>query len=94
MEATRGGEGVSDPEGLLAALAARSRRKLMTSKNLAKGSWIDMSDEEILGRIREEINELLRALLFGSWDEIADEAADVYHFAGMGADPARKEAKG
>lgn len=51
-----------------------------------------MRDEDIRRRILDEVHELLVALDNDlSWDEIADEAADIYHFACMGADPARVE---
>lgn len=80
---------MSDPEPLILALTERSRRKLSAPKNLAKGSWVDMTNEEVRQRIVDELRELLDALRYGSWDDIADEAADVYHFACMGADPER-----
>ena len=78
-----------DPEVLLRAGSERSRRKLLTPRNLTKGSWVAMTDSEVLVRIGEEISELLHAIGFETWEDIADEAADVYHFALMGADPAR-----
>ena len=81
-------------EDLLRQLATRSARKLRSPKNLKKRGWLGLDDYEIRGRIHDEISELLAALdkPMGdvSWDEVADEAADVYHFAGMGADPKRQ----
>jgi hypothetical protein len=89
---SNGGESMSDPTDLLKQMAERSSKKLNDPKNLAKGSWLDMTDEQIVNRIRGEMFELRVALEAGvSWDDIADEAADVYHFASMGADPARKK---
>jgi NTP pyrophosphatase (non-canonical NTP hydrolase) len=51
-----------------------------------------MTDGEIRVAMVEEILELLDKMLVGdSWDAIADEAGDVYHYAGMGASPERIE---
>jgi len=80
---------MSDPTELMKQMAERSRRKLTTPKNLAKGSWLNMTHSEIGARILDEIDELYEALATGSWEKIADEAADVYHFASMGADTER-----
>jgi NTP pyrophosphatase (non-canonical NTP hydrolase) len=80
---------MSDPARLVDQMLERSRRKLLSPKNLAKGSWLLMTDEQIRTRIMDEIRELLAALENGTWEEIADEAGDVYHFASMGADPER-----
>ncbi len=84
---------MSDPTSLLSAMHERSYRKLNSPKNLAKTSWFGLSDYEIRNRIRDEIAELEAELEkpIGevSWDAVADEAADVYHFASMGADPRR-----
>ena len=87
------GEAVSDPTDLLKQLATRSERKLRSDKNLAKASWLGMDDYDLRGRIRDEIAELLaeldKPLKEMSWEAVAGEAADIYHFAGMGADPRR-----
>jgi len=84
---------MSDPTDLLRQLAERSERKLRSPKNMAKGSWVDMTDDQIVMRILDEVTELRVELSMCNpdWDSIADEAADVYHFAGMGADPARRK---
>ena len=86
-------EAVSDPTSLIRQMFERSSRKLNSPKNLVKPSWIGMDDYEIRSRIRDEIAELEAELEkpIGevSWDAVADEAADVYHFASMGADPRR-----
>ncbi len=85
---------MSDPERLLVRLDARHRAKLMTPKNLAKGTWLAMTDVDVFSRVHDEIAELGEALRLlsigrGSGEEVANEAADVMHFAEMGADPER-----
>lgn len=82
---------MSDPTRLVEQMLERSRRKLLAPKNLAKGSWLEMSDDQVRNRIYDETRELLEALKTENWESIADEAGDVYAFASMGADPNRRE---
>lgn len=91
---------MSSPERLLEMALDRARKKWSTSKNVAKGDWYEMTDEQVRSRIRDEIEELWQALspcIHGDdcprcdvdWDAIVDEAVDVFAFALMGADPRR-----
>ena len=57
--------------------------------NAHKGTWADMSDEEVLVRLAEELNELIESV--GKLDLLnaIDEAADIALFAAFYADPRR-----
>lgn len=92
---------MSDTFRLLVEMSERSRRKLTSPRNLAKGSWVEMTDFEIRQRIRDEMEELAVEIGLSftteplddvsvDWEKVANEAADVYHFASMGADPSRR----
>lgn len=49
---------MSYPEPLLALLIARSRAKLGSPKNLAKSSWTEMTDQQVINRFVDEFEEL------------------------------------
>ena len=57
--------------------------------NTHKGTWTNMSDEEVLVRLTEELNELIESV--GKLDLLnaIDEAADVALFGAFFADPKR-----
>jgi len=57
--------------------------------NTHKGTWTNMSDEEVLVRLTEELNELIESV--GKLDLLnaIDEAADIALFAAFFADPQR-----
>lgn len=81
---------MSDPERLYEMAEAAWKRKWANVKNLGKGTWLTMSDGEIVDRIADELNELGQALnVPDDWDDVVAEAVDVLAFALMGADPER-----
>lgn len=57
--------------------------------NAHKGTWTKMSDEEVLVRLTEELNELIESV--GKLDLLnaIEEAADVALFGAFFADPER-----
>ena len=57
--------------------------------NAHKGTWTDMSDEKVLVRLAEELNELIDSV--GKLDLLnaIEEAADIALFAAFFADPKR-----
>ena len=57
--------------------------------NTHKGTWTDMSDEEVLSCMVEEIDELVDAVDKNDFNNAIDEAADVALFAAFYADPRR-----
>lgn len=86
---------MSDPAPLIEFMFPRIVAKLSTPKNLAKASWKTLTDEQVTGRILDEMGELRTALLDvivgkGTWDAVLDEAIDVVDFAAMAADPDRR----
>jgi hypothetical protein len=64
-------------------------KKAYAPKNLAKGSWTEMPDDEIDLRLLDEIKELQDAVFRANSADILQEAADVLAFASMRADPDR-----
>ena len=50
-------------------------------RNAHKGRWADLSVDDALQRLREEVGELHESVLAGSSIEITMEAADVANFA-------------
>lgn len=72
-------------------------RKLMSPKNVSKGSWLPMTDLQIACRIEDELRELETELnsvtvdLFdAAWRErVLLEACDVAAFTAMLLDPRR-----
>lgn len=84
---------MSNPERLLEMAMERARKKWSLPKNVSKGDWYNMTDYQILHRISDEISELnteIHATGFNfDWEAIADEAADIFAFAIMGADTKR-----
>jgi NTP pyrophosphatase (non-canonical NTP hydrolase) len=65
-------------------LAVRQRAKLRANRG---HEWRDCTSSEMLARLREEVDELARALRDGSHaDLVWGEAADVANFAAMVAD--------
>jgi phosphoribosyl-ATP pyrophosphohydrolase len=75
---------------LINSLYERSERKLRLPKNLAKDSWVTMRDPDVRAALVNEAGEFLMALGAEDSEATLDEAADVLHFASMGADPARR----
>ena len=57
--------------------------------NTHKGTWTNMSDNETLGRMVEEIDELVDAVDKHDFSNAIDEAADVALFSAFYADPKR-----
>ena len=57
--------------------------------NTHKGTWTKMSDEEVLSRMVEEIDELAEAVNNQDFSNAIDEAADVALFSAFYADPQR-----
>lgn len=57
--------------------------------NNYKGTWTNMSDEEVLCRLCEELNELTEAVSILDFTNAIDEAADIALFAIFFADPKR-----
>jgi len=82
---------MSDPRGYLMPIFNEMLRKAYSPKNLAKGDWHDMTDEQVRQRIRDEAHELLRALDDPNTGivPILSECADVAAFGGILADPDR-----
>lgn len=80
---------MSNPSGYLAIAFVAMERKARSPKNLAKPSWVGMSDAELDERIWEEMQELKAALALGNSAMILDEACDVMAFAAMRADTKR-----
>jgi len=76
-------------------------RKMMTPKNVSKGTWLSMSSYEVALRIEDELRELETALNSVTVDRfegnpkwvaaVLDEACDVAAFAAMLADPERRK---
>jgi len=59
-------------------------KKLSTKKNVAKAHWIDLTEAQLLKRIKDEYKELLRAMVTNAnADSIIDECVDVANFCVM-----------
>jgi phosphoribosyl-ATP pyrophosphohydrolase len=73
-----------DIEIVLGKTSREMYARLVLPKNLKKGSWFDMTNEEIIKRIDEELDELKVALYFPKDKKrIKEEAADVCNFLGF-----------
>jgi len=57
--------------------------------NAHKGTWTNMSDEQVLVRLTEELNELIESVSKFDLLNAIDEAADIALFAAFFADPKR-----
>ena len=75
-----------DEDDLADAMRASMRRKL--ERNRGKLHWREpaVTDAYLLGRLRDEVDELERAAASGSVRDAWDEAGDVGNFAAMIAD--------
>jgi len=63
-------------------------------KNDHLGGWVNYSDEWMMMRMHQEIEELKEALATGDPDAIIDECGDVSNFAHMIADNKRRTRDG
>ncbi len=72
------------PRPIVVAFSVEMERKLRFNDH--KGGWQDDTLMALLGRLREETNELQVAIGGGSAEEVLDEAADIANFALMIAD--------
>ncbi len=82
---------MSDPINYLTIAFDAMRRKAYSPRNLAKGTWRFMTNEQLDRRIEDEIGELEEALATGNSELILNEAVDILAFAAMRADPERRD---
>jgi NTP pyrophosphatase (non-canonical NTP hydrolase)/uncharacterized coiled-coil protein SlyX len=88
---TRGGRATATPRSEVLEFADDMERKLR--ENDHKGGWDGDEPKALLKRLREEVDELAKALASPNRqnDRVIDEAADVGNFAMMIADVIRRE---
>lgn len=72
---------------MITKTAQAMRKQMLLPKNMEKGLWFTMTDEEIIDRINQELDELKYVIKTRPWtgkrEKIIKESADVCNFLGF-----------